>query len=98
MFANFGPLVFIFSLGMGFGIIVARIQEPDPKNPSRLMGPASLVLAVWILLASYMAWSAGRFMFNATPIMAIMGSAAVVGLWRSSGVREYVKTLGAEWV
>ena len=24
--------------------------------------------------------------------MAIMGSAAVVGLWRSSGVREFVKT------
>ena len=92
LFANFGPLVFIFSLGMGLASLWRGFKNRDPKNPSRLMGPASLVLAVWILLASYMAWSAGRFMFNATPIMAIMGSAAVVGLWRSSGVREYVKT------
>ncbi|MBJ03658.1 MAG: hypothetical protein CMB65_03040 [Euryarchaeota archaeon] len=92
LFANFGPLVFIFSLGMGLASLLRGFKNRDPKNPSRLMGPASLVLAVWILLASYMAWSAGRFMFNATPVMAIMGSAGVVGLWRSSGVREYVKT------
>ena len=51
-----------------------------------------MILAMWILLASYMAWSAGRFMFNATPVMAIMGSAAIVGLWRFSGVKEYAKT------
>ena len=92
LFANFGPLVFMFALGMGLASLWRGFKNRDSKQPSRLTGPASLVLAVWVLLASYMAWSAGRFMFNATPVMAIMGSAAVVGMWRSSGVREYVKT------
>ncbi|MDP6889676.1 MAG: STT3 domain-containing protein [Candidatus Thalassarchaeaceae archaeon] len=92
LFANFGPLVFIFALGMGIISLLRGFRNRDPKQPHILMGPASLVLAVWILLASYMAWSAGRFMFNATPVMAIMGSAAISGLWRSSGVKEYRKT------
>ena len=49
LFANFGPLVFIFSLGMGLASLWRGFKNRDPKNPSRLMGPASLVLAVWIL-------------------------------------------------
>ena len=83
LFANFGPLVFILALGMG---VIALWRG------FRTRGQTHLVLSVWILLASYMAWSAGRFMFNATPVMAIMGSAAIVGLWRFSGVKEYAKT------
>ena len=83
LFANFGPLVFMFALGMGF---IAMWRGFRTRNQTHM------VLSVWILLASYMAWSAGRFMFNATPVMAIMGSAAIVGLWRFSGVKEYAKT------
>ena len=83
LFANFGPLVFMLALGMGFIALWRGFRTREQTH---------LVLSVWILLASYMAWSAGRFMFNATPVMAIMGSAAIVGLWRFSGVKEYAKT------
>ncbi len=83
LFANFGPLVFMFALGMGFIALWRGFRTRKQTH---------MVLAMWMLLASYMAWSAGRFMFNATPVMAIMGSAAIVGLWRFSGVKEYAKT------
>ncbi len=83
LFANFGPLVFLFALGMGFISLWRGFRTRKQTH---------MVLSMWILLASYMAWSAGRFMFNATPVMAIMGSAAIVGIWRFSGVKEYVKT------
>ncbi|MEE2747530.1 MAG: STT3 domain-containing protein [Candidatus Thermoplasmatota archaeon] len=83
LFANFGPLVFLLALGMGFIALWRGFRTRKQTH---------MVLAVWILLASYMAWSAGRFMFNATPVMAIMGASAIVGLWRFSGVKEYTKT------
>jgi asparagine N-glycosylation enzyme membrane subunit Stt3 len=83
LFANFGPLVFMFALGMGFISLLRGFRTRKQTH---------MVLSMWILLASYMAWSAGRFMFNATPVMAIMGSAAIVGLWRSSGVKAFSKT------
>jgi len=83
LFANFGPLVFMLALGMGFMALWRGFRTRKQTH---------MILAMWILLASYMAWSAGRFMFNATPVMAIMGSAAIVGLWRFSGVKEYAKT------
>ncbi|MDP6906533.1 MAG: STT3 domain-containing protein [Candidatus Thalassarchaeaceae archaeon] len=83
LFANFGPLVFIFALGMGLIALWRGLRHRKEID---------LVLSVWILIAAYMAWSAGRFMFNATPIMAIMGSASIAGLWRWCGTKEFVKT------
>jgi asparagine N-glycosylation enzyme membrane subunit Stt3/uncharacterized membrane protein len=83
LFANFGPLVFIFALGMGILALWRGMRHR--KQPE-------IVMSVWILVAAYMAWSAGRFMFNATPVMAIMGSAAIVGLWRWCGTKDYLKT------
>jgi len=83
LFANFGPLVFMLAVWMGFVSLWRGFRTRKQTH---------MVLAMWILLASYMAWSAGRFMFNATPVMAIMGSAAIVGLWRFSGAKEYTKT------
>jgi len=83
LFANFGPLVFILALGMGVIMLWRGLRHRNQPQ---------LVLSIWILVASYMAWSAGRFMFNATPIMAIMGAAAIVGIWQWAGSKEYVKT------
>jgi len=40
-----------------------------------------LVFGVWVFAASFMAWNAARFMFNAAPIMAVLGAAGVVALW-----------------
>ena len=83
LFANFGPIVFILALGMGVMALWKGIRHRDQPN---------LVLSVWILIAAYMAWSAGRFMFNATPAMAIMGAAAVSATWAWGGSKDFVKT------
>ena len=40
----------------------------------------ALVFGVWVFVATFMAWNAARFMFNATPIMAILGAAGIVAL------------------
>ncbi len=83
LFANFGPIVFILALGTGSLALLRGIRQRDQP---------ALILSVWILIAAYMAWSAGRFMFNATPPMAIMGAAAIVGCWRWAGTKEFVRT------
>ena len=40
---------------------------------------------------AYMAWSAGRFIFNATPAMAIAGGISIVMLWKAVGSAEFVE-------
>ena len=52
-----------------------------------------LILGMWVLVASYMAWSAGRFLFNAAPAMAVMGAWGITGLWRASGAGEMAKKM-----
>ena len=38
-----------------------------------------------------MAWNAGRFVYNATPVMAIVGAGALAWLWNVSGWDEMIK-------
>ena len=76
LFSAFGPIVFILAIVMG---ILAIWDGLVRKNQSRL------VLGMWVLIAAYMAWSAGRFLFNAAPAMAVMGSWGIVILWKASG-------------
>ena len=40
------------------------------------------MFGVWVFAATFMAWNAARFMFNATPIMAVLGAAGIVGFWK----------------
>ena len=42
---------------------------------------SQLLIGGWVIIAAYMAWSAGRFIFNATPAMAISGAIGMVILW-----------------
>jgi len=84
LFASFGPIVFILSLSMG---IIAIWEGLKQKQQVRL------VLGMWVLIASYMAWSAGRFVFNASPAMAVLGAWGVVSLWSYSGAGSLLK----EW-
>ena len=44
---------------------------------------------VWVIIASY-GWTAGRFVFNASPAMAVM-CLGIVGLWQYSGASSMVK-------
>ena len=84
LFANFGPMVFVIALSMGAYALWAGIRHRKQVH---------LVLGTWIIVAAYMAWSAGRFMFNASPAMAVMGAWGVVGLWKISGAGNMAK----EW-
>ncbi len=84
LFASFGPVVFLSAL---FGGVILL------WNGFRHRKVSNLLLSVWVLIASYMAWSAGRFVFNATPIMAIMGAGALALIWNSSGSKLFSK----EW-
>ena len=53
---------------------------------------SQMFIGGWVIIASYMAWTAGRFIFNATPAMAIAGAVSMVLLWRLAGSSEFVRT------
>ncbi len=73
LFAQFGPITFLLSLVMGLLCLVSGLRERKHTN---------IIFGVWILAASYMAWSAARFMFNATPAIAVLGAWGIVSLWK----------------
>ena len=73
MFASFGPIVFVFALVVGLTSLWRSFSQRSQ---------ISLVFAVWIFTASYMSWTAARFLFNATPVIAVMGAAGIVGFWK----------------
>ncbi len=75
MFASFGPIVFVFALVVGLTSSWRTFSQRSQ---------ISLVFAVWIFTASYMSWTAARFLFNATPVVAVMGAAGIVGFWKWS--------------
>jgi dolichyl-diphosphooligosaccharide--protein glycosyltransferase len=72
LFASFGPITFVLALVMGILLLVDGIRHRKQTH---------LVFGVWVFAASFMAWNAARFMFNAAPIMAVLGAAGVVALW-----------------
>nr|AIF00179.1 Oligosaccharyl transferase STT3 subunit family protein (STT3) [uncultured marine group II/III euryarchaeote KM3_12_E03] len=82
LFASFGPIVALAALFAGF---VALWQGLRRRDSSRL------VLAIWILVAGVMAWRAGRFIFNATPPVAVMGAWAFVIMWQWVGGTDFAK-------
>lgn len=84
LFASFGPLVFIAALSAGVWGVWQGIRH---RRQTRL------VLGLWVLIGAYMAWSAGRFIFNASPAMAVLASWAIVGVWQGSGATNFTK----EW-
>ena len=83
LFASFGPIVFVLAIVMG---IIALWDGIVKKSQTRL------VLGMWVIVASYMAWSAGRFLFNAAPAMAVMGAWGIVTLWGASGAGNMARS------
>ena len=73
LFASFGPITFLLALVMG-GTFLWRGM--------RYRRSTDLVFGVWLFAATFMAWNAARFMFNATPIMAILGAVGIASLWK----------------
>ena len=83
LFAQFGPITFVLSLIMGVLCIWSALRERKQTN---------LVFGIWILAASFMAWTAARFMFNATPAIAVLGAWGIVSLWKWANWGGLVKT------
>ena len=73
LFASFGPITFLLALIMGGGLLWRGMRHRRAT---------SLIFGVWVFAATFMAWNAARFMFNATPIMAILGAAGIVAFWQ----------------
>jgi asparagine N-glycosylation enzyme membrane subunit Stt3 len=79
LFASFGPVVFILALFMG---IMALWRGTRRREHTHVM------LGAWILLAIFMSWTAARFIFNATPAMAVLGAWGASSLWKRAGVKD----------
>ena len=83
LFASYGPIVFVLAIVMG---IIALWDGLVKKSQTKL------ILGMWVIIAAYMAWSAGRFLFNAAPAMAVMGAWGIVTLWKASGAGNMAKS------
>ena len=84
LFASFGPIVTLIALGYAFILLWRGAREE--KQGLSLVG-------LWVLIASYMAWTAGRFILNATPAMAVVGAIGIAALWNMADFSGFVK----EW-
>ncbi len=83
LFAQLGPIVLVLALSMGFYSIYSTFRN---KNQSHLF------FGIWIFTAGYMSWTAARFMFNATPAVAVLGAWGIVALWDKANWRGLVRT------
>ncbi len=72
---SYGPVTFYLTL---IGLVLAAIQIPKHWNIDFFL------IIVWCALAIYMAMSAVRFMFNATPVFAILSG------WITYKIFEYL--------
>ena len=84
LFASYGPVVTLIAIGCAFILLWRGIR----RNKSN-----STFLGMWVIIATYMAWTAGRFIINATPAMSVVGGIGITMLWRSAKPQEFVK----EW-
>ena len=83
LFAQLGPIVLVLALSMGFYCIWSSLRH---KNQSHLF------FGIWIFAATYMSWTAARFMFNATPAVAVMGAWGIIALWKRANWNGLVRT------
>ena len=84
LFASYGPIVTLIAVSCAMYLI---------WRGSRKESQSQLLLGTWVIVAAYMAWSAGRFIFNATPAMAVVGGLGMAMLWKSADPVGFVK----EW-
>ncbi len=84
LFASFGPIVTLIALSYAFILLWRGAREE--KQGLSLVG-------LWVLIASYMAWTAGRFILNATPAMAVVGAIGIAALWNMADFSGFIK----EW-
>ncbi|MEE3315766.1 MAG: STT3 domain-containing protein, partial [Candidatus Thermoplasmatota archaeon] len=84
LFASYGPVVALIAVGCAFVLMWRGARRERQSH---------LLLGLWVVIATYMAWSAGRFIFNATPAMAVVGGIGLTMLWEGANFSSFVK----EW-
>ncbi len=84
LFASYGPIVALIGLGCAFVFL---------WRGARTNKMSFTLLGSWGIISTYMAWSAGRFIINATPVMAILGGIGIAMLWKSANFANFSK----EW-
>ena len=82
LFASYGPVVALIAIGCSF-ILLWRGSR---KSKSGLT-----LLGLWTIIATYMAWTAGRFIINATPPIAVAGGIGISMLWGSANFSSFTK-------
>ena len=83
LFAQLGPIVLVLALAMGFYSMYSTFRNKSQSH---------LFFGIWIFTASYMSWTAARFMFNATPAVAVLGAWGIVALWDKANWSGLVRT------
>ena len=84
LFASYGPIVAMIAVGCAL-LLMWRGAKRERQS--------HLLLGIWVVIATYMAWSAGRFIFNATPAMAVVGGLGIAMMWKAANFPAFVK----EW-
>ena len=82
LFASYGPIVAIIAISCAFLLLWRGARRGRQSH---------LLLGSWTIVAAYMAWSAGRFIFNATPAMAVVGGIGIATLWGAANPSEFLK-------
>ena len=82
LFASYGPIVALIAIGCAFLLL----WRGSRKNKSDLT-----LLGLWTIIATYMAWSAGRFIINATPVIAVVGAIGISMLWGAASLPAFTK-------
>ena len=84
LFASYGPIVALIALGCAFVFL---------WRGARTNKMSFTLLGSWGIISTYMAWSAGRFIINATPVMAILGGIGIAMLWQSANFANFSKRM-----
>ena len=64
LFASYGPIVSLIAIFVAVMLLWRGARKEKQSH---------ILLGLWVLIAIYMAWSAGRFIFNATPAISVVG-------------------------
>ncbi len=84
LFASYGPIVSLIAI-----FVAAMLLWRGARKEKQ----SDILLGLWVLIAIYMAWSAGRFIFNATPAISVVGGIGIAMMWNYVNFSDYLK----EW-
>ena len=84
LFASYGPIVALIAIIVAVMLLWRGARKEKQSH---------ILLGLWVLIAIYMAWSAGRFIFNATPAISVVGGIGIAMMWNYANFSGFSK----EW-